>query len=676
MKIRHLSLDQAHKIAAGEVVERPANIVKELLENSIDAGATIITLSVEDGGKQLIRIVDNGCGMSPEDARICFDKHATSKISSIDELESITTFGFRGEALASVAAIARVTLMTKEAGTHEGIKLEVANSAIISEQPVAIPTGTDIACADLFYNVPARKKFLKKRDTEWRHIHQLFQAFCLDYPHIHFKLFSEGKLVHNCPPTEQPSDRLMQTLELEAHAQLISIATNRTEHNLHISGTISDHQTMRFDRNGIFFFVNNRWIKIYELVRALLKGYQNVIPQGRYPLACISISIDPKLVDVNIHPRKEEVKFMHPQVVENLITLAVKEGLEAQLSKQIKREVRFATTQDYHASHQMPPAFGEEESFWEKSNTTLRYSGHASHGSELRANGEKNLALYYEEKNIKNISLQSNSPLPILHSLDEEIFPLPFALSTDSERSEDSVYRRVVLNPEDTQSHTFANSPSKQNILSADTPNYPNEETNLTSNIRVLSQYNKTYILIEQESGLLFIDQHAAHERILYEQFRTNFEDIATVTLMFPQLIDFARADLQLLEPHLNFLNQQGIHAEIFSENQLKITAIPVHLKNASIEELLKEMLACVSENSHASAEDLSKIVHERLHAQMACKAAVKAGDTLSHEQMSELIKNLYKTPNRFSCPHGRPTSWALNLDEIEKKFKRDYRSY
>lgn len=645
MKIRHLPIDQAHKIAAGEVVERPANIVKELLENSIDAGATSITLLLEDGGKELIRIVDNGCGMSQEDARICFDKHATSKIRSIDELESINTFGFRGEALASVAAIARVTLMTKEADTHEGIKLEVANSAIISEQPVATPTGTDIAVADLFYNVPARKKFLKKKDTEWRHIHQLFQAFCLGYPHIHFKLFSEGKLIHNYPPTEQPDARLMQILELDTQTTLIPITAQRAEHNLHITGTITDHQIMRFDRNGIFLFVNNRWIKNYELVRALLKGYQNVIPQGRYPLACISISIDPKLVDVNIHPRKEEIKFMHPQVVENLITQAAKEGLESQLSMQIKREVRFAPTQTYQMPQQMP--FEEEKkdlnSILKTFNTTLPPS------PRLWRTGrsDESLPEKYAEKNISNIPLQSNSPLPfalpVLRSLDEEG-------STDSEHSEEI------------EGHTDLSS------LTA-----PHAEF---QNLKILCQYNKTYILIEQESGLLFIDQHAAHERILYEQFRTNFENIATVTLMFPQLIDFSRADLQQLEPHLEFLNQQGIHAEIFSENQLKITAIPVHLKNASIAELLKEILACIAENSHATLQDLAKIVHERVHAQMACKAAVKAGDTLSHEQMNELIQNLYKTPNRFSCPHGRPTSWALNLDEIEKKFKRDYRNY
>lgn len=249
--------------------------------------------------------------------------------------------------------------------------------------------------------------------------------------------------------------------------------------------------------------------------------------------------------------------------------------------------------------------------------------------------------------------------LPVRHSLGD-------GGSADSERSEESEYRRVVLNSEITESTPLANSPEEKKY-----------EAPAASDYQILSQYNKTYILIQQELGLLFIDQHAAHERILYEQFRTNFENIATVALMFPQLIDFARHDLQQLEPHLDFLNQHGIHVELFSENQLKVTAIPVHLKNASIEELLKEMLSCINESSaHADPKDLAKILHERVHAQMACKAAVKAGDTLSHEQMNELMKDLYKTPNRFSCPHGRPTSWVLDLNEIEKKFKRDYRSY
>lgn len=678
-KIKHLPLDQAHKIAAGEVVERPANIVKELLENSLDAGATVISLYINDGGKELIRIVDNGSGMSPEDARVCFDKHATSKISSIDELESITTFGFRGEALASVAAIAQVTLITKEADTIEGIKLTVANSAIISEEPVAAQTGTDISVANLFYNVPARKKFLKKRETEWRHIQQLFQAFCLDYPHIHFKMYSEGKLLHNCPPMHELSERFANVSELTQANSMIPISAERSDINLSVSGIISDHQIMRFDRNGIFLFVNKRWIKNHELVRAILKGYQNVIPQGRYPLASISITIDPKQVDINIHPRKEEVKFIHPGMVENLISMAVKDALEKQLSRQIKREVRFVNEEAYQ------PAFREDQaSLFNKFNTTLRYTDSSFHSEsapfdklrgDLRANDWGN------SLNNKNEEISEHSSLNNISS------PL-FALS--SEQSEaSSEYRKVAINSSSTHAKLIeqeinqnSNSSVRPELAKGYECSYPSHaqdepnEEKFNTNSNILAQFNKTYILIQQESGLLFIDQHAAHERILYEQFRSNFQNIATVSLMFPQLIEFAKADLEALEPHLEFLNQCGIHAEIFGENQIKITAIPVHLKNASIAELLKELISSVYENTNTNAQDLSKIVHEKMHAQMACKAAVKAGDVLSHEQMVELIKNLNNTPHRFSCPHGRPTCWVLQLDDLEKKFKRDYRSY
>ncbi len=647
-KIKHLPLDQAHKIAAGEVVERPANIVKELLENSIDAGATAISLYIQDGGKELIRIVDNGCGMSPEDAQVCFDKHATSKINSIDELESITTFGFRGEALASVAAIAQVTLITKEPETIEGVKLTVANSAILSQETIAAQTGTDIAVANLFYNVPARKKFLKKRETEWRHIHQLFQAFCLDYPHIHFKIYSEGKLLNNCPPMNELNERFANVCESQAHS-MIPISANRSDLNLTVSGVISDHQIMRFDRNGIFLFVNKRWIKNHELVRAILKGYQNVIPQGRYPLASISITIDPKQVDVNIHPRKEEVKFMHPGIVENLVSMAVKDGLEKQLSRQIKRDVRFAPTQEWQ------PAFESEE---------IRNVPQSTRDERI----DFFTTSYAENLDQKNI----------LNSFTEKINELPYSVRLESiEGQINPIPKSSSLRPEPTQDRNVRNPLRAQDEqLEEITYQTRNDLHSDFQTAKVLAQYNKTYILIEQESGLLFIDQHAAHERILYEQFRSNFQNITTVSLMFPQLIEFARADIHALEPHLEFLNQCGIHAEIFGENQIKITAIPVHLKNASIQELIKEILTTISENSNASATDLSKIVHEKTHAQMACKAAVKAGDTLSHEQMVELIKNLNTTPNRFSCPHGRPTSWVLQLDDLEKKFKRDYRSY
>src|SRR5438105_2316536 len=256
-KIKQLSSHEAQKIAAGEVIERPANIVKELVENSIDAGATRITIYVEDGGKQLIRVVDNGCGMDITDAQKCYERHAASKIMQVSELESIDTFGFRGEALASIASVSKITLLTKEEQNLEGTEVIIEANELQSVSTSACATGTDISIADLFFNVPARKKFLKTTQTEWRAIQLLFNAFCFDYPHIHFSLFSEGKIVHNCPPASDLKNRALQLFEPITHKHLLEISINE---GISLHAVISDHQQYRYDRSNLYFCVNKRWV--------------------------------------------------------------------------------------------------------------------------------------------------------------------------------------------------------------------------------------------------------------------------------------------------------------------------------------------------------------------------------------------------------------------------------
>lgn len=335
-KIKQLSSHEAQKIAAGEVVERPANIVKELVENSIDAGSTRISIYIEDGGKKLIRIVDNGYGMDAADAQICFDRHATSKITHVHELETINTFGFRGEALASIAAVSQITLITKEENNLEGTHITIEANNIINTNFIACPTGTDIHINNLFFNVPARKKFLKTTQTEWRAIQLLFNAFCFDYPDIHFTLFSDGKQVLNCPATHTIKNRALQLWENTMHKHFLDISVN-TE--ISVNGIISDHQQYRYDRSSIYFFVNKRWVKNHQLSSALLKGYDNVIPHGRYPIAAINITIPLHEVDINIHPRKEEVKFLHPRLVEQAIQNAIKTALERNTSHNLRKEI-------------------------------------------------------------------------------------------------------------------------------------------------------------------------------------------------------------------------------------------------------------------------------------------------------------------------------------------------
>jgi DNA mismatch repair protein MutL len=602
-KIKQLPLHEAQKIAAGEVVERPANVVKELIENSIDAGAQKINIYVNDGGQSLIRAVDDGCGMSAEDAQICFDHHATSKISSVEDLPTVQSFGFRGEALASISAVSHVTLMTKELSAKTGIKIERSQSETKNIEEVSCASGTDIIIKDLFFNVPARKKFLKNEQTEWRHIQQLFHAFCFDYQTIHFSLFSENKQVYNCPPVTSFAERAAQVWDDAAARNLITI--EYTQKNVTLTGIISNHQFYRYDRNNIYFFVNRRWVKNQQLGKALMKGYLNVIPQGRFPASVISISIDPHEVDINIHPRKQEVQFLHPRIVEQALQNCVKKSLEQNLSAQLKKPVQFHTMPEKKLSFSSEPSTTQF--------STARFDTNPQQINIAKPHFEEPLAPHNFVTNLK----QS-----------------PFV-----EQKELAVQQKVHQESDE--------------------------------NFTIIGHYKKTYILLEKEDGLFIVDQHAAHERVLYEQFKSRFGNLPTVQLLFPQIITLQEESFERIQKHFLMLEQHGIGIEIFGKNQVVIQSTPVHLKDCSMQEFLQEFSALLEQHEDLPPEEWRKALHERLHAQMACKAAIKAGDEMTYEKMRSLLHDLYKTENRFTCPHGRPTGWLLNHDELERKFKR-----
>jgi DNA mismatch repair protein MutL len=605
-KIKQLPLHEAQKIAAGEVVDRPANVVKELIENALDAGATQITIHLEQSGKKQIRIVDNGCGMTAEDAHLCFEQYATSKIQSVEELNKIATFGFRGEALASIAAVSTVTLITKEEHDEHGVKLVRSHGAPLHEEVVACTTGTDITIQDLFDNIPARKKFLKSDETEWRAILPVIQAFCMAYKNVHFKIFHDDKQVFNCHATDSLRQRAAQLWD-HSLAQAMVALPETTDHDTPITvhGIISHHHYSRYDRNHIFVFVNKRWIKNYQLVSALTKGYLNVLPQGRYPAACMFITIDPQQVDINIHPRKEEIQFLHPIKVISLIQDRVKKTLEQHLSGQIQKTLT-------------PTSFDVVSSYAHVRPLTSGHSDHTSFG----------------------IPAHMISP-------SRELAPQGFSKTLPSILNDQSEVLGSILAVSHIQEPTF-------------------------EPYKIIGQYHKTYILIEQEAGLFMVDQHAAHERILYELFSQRFDEVATVKLLFPQLIMITPAEARLIEHNYALFKEHGIDLERFSDNQISVYAIPVYLKDTKLEDIIKQIVVWLDEDNRVS--DIShptKVIHEKIHAHMACKAAVKAGDELSHEKMAHLLQDLVKTANQFTCPHGRPTGWLFSLSEIEKKFKR-----
>lgn len=592
-KIKKLPALEAQKIAAGEVVERPANIIKELLENSIDAGADTITLYLEEAGKKLIRIIDNGYGMSEDDAQLCFAHHATSKIATIHDLDAITSFGFRGEALASIASVSKTTLITMEKDTAHATQVIIEGGTQISCTHTSHAQGTELIIKDIFYNVPARQKFLKTTQTELRLITTIFQAFCFDYPMIHFTLYSEGSVLYTCPACKTIEQRTAQLWPAQEAENMIPLERIQKD-SLSIDGIISNHQQFRYDKSHLFIFVNKRLIKNQHLIKSLLKGYDTILPPNRYPTGIIYITIAQHELDVNVHPRKQEVQFLHQRIVDQ----ALQEAIRKTLTQHTHTTLQHTATQTIHSEQTQKD----------------RYPWHIKNEKPFFTTSTVSNANWYPTNNILKTSYQPQSSIhePIFHN---------------------------------------------QSV---------NSELEIEYNC--IGQLHKTYILAESSTGLVLIDQHAAHERILYEQFKSKFGSIAQIQLIFPETFILTHQESKIVQECISLFEQHGITLEQLSETSYIVRTTPVFLKNCSILEIIREITALLIDQPDGH---ITKAIHEKIHAQMACKAAIKAGDDLSKEHMHTLLRDLQKTENRSTCPHGRPTIWHISLHEIERKFKR-----
>jgi len=632
-KIKVLSPQEAIKIAAGEVVERPINIIKEVVENSIDAGANKISIFIHKAGKSLIKIIDNGIGMTPDDAKLSVTQHATSKISTVEDLETIATFGFRGEALASINAVSNVTINTKAANTQTATQIRWEFGTLQEEALSSHPTGTTLEIANLFENIPARKKFLKKDETEWRAIVTLFQAFCLDYKDIHFQLFNENGLHLNCPATTNLIDRAAQLFDTHFQKKIMPLV--ELDNKLcTVSGIISMPTYYRYDRNQIFIFVNNRWIKNIDLTKSIMKGYAGTLPPQKFPAAVIFITIATDQIDVNIHPKKEEIKFLHPKKVATIVINSIKATLEESVTQQLTMSPHNSAPLQYQQLEQPTSSFNQN--ITPKSFSFLNNSFETLNDDKPEI-VEENIKAP-TENSIENVGVESK-PVVV-----PEFLTPTFQSST----------------PESTE----------------DEPTTDQQEEIITEEqikVTIIGQYKLTYILFEKENNLVFIDQHAAHERILYERLKANFNNVPTIQLMFPAFIKLQSQDILTITPHLALLQNHGIHAEIFSDTQLIIQATPIHLKNHDLTEIIQQVIGWITHIDETDEKRITHILHEKIHTKIACSTAIKAGDKLNMEQMQQLLSDLNKIESRFSCPHGRPTFWVLPIDHLEKQFKRDY---
>lgn len=586
MPIRILPADVAAKIAAGEVVERPASVVKELLENSIDAGATEIKIKVQKGGKRLIQVADNGCGIPADEVELAFARHATSKISGVDDLVRIRTLGFRGEALASIAAVAQVTVLTRAAGETMGTLIRLADSRLVHREGRGAPAGTVVTVENLFATIPARRKFLRTDATERRHIDALVTRYAMAYPDRRFTLIHNDRLTFQTVGSDHLHDVLVKVYGLDVARQMIkvvSLPVNQDElqtTGIAVQGYVGMPSLHRASRDQITFFVNGRWVQDRMLTHALQQAYHTLLPVGRSPVAVIRIDLDPASVDVNVHPAKSEVKFHEPNAVFRTVQRTVRQALVDQAP--IPQASRWAS-----------PGQGEQ---WERRQALV------------------------------GAGVETETQLPLA---------VQRVASTDKES----------------------------------TPAF--EPPRPLPPLRVLGQVAQMYIIAEGPEGLYLLDQHAAHERVLYEQMLAQQAAVEEVsqTLLEPLTLELPLELMSVMETHRDLLVKLGFQIEPFGGQTFLVRAVPALLAHSETD--LRQVMVNVLEETLAGRQPLEWEKEERIIASICKQAAIKAGQTLSYQEMCELVRQLEATTMPRTCPHGRPTMIHLSRSQLEREFGR-----
>jgi len=609
--IRILPETVSNQIAAGEVVDRPASVIKELIENAIDAKAGKISVIIENAGKKLISVIDDGCGMDCDDAILCLEAHATSKIKVESDINNICTMGFRGEALPSIASISRLRLRTKQTDMIEGTEVLVHGGRFISETPIGCAPGTEIRIADLFFNIPARKKFLKSNTTEEKHIYSTFTLLALANPNITFELKIDGKVTVSSPGEKSLLSRLRLLLGKDlVHS---SVSVDYEHSGVHVHGYVSKPGYVRNNRREQRIFINGRPIKTNIAFSAIRDAYNTRIMKGTYPVITLFIEINPIEVDINVHPAKHEARFKN----ERLISSVIYQGITNSLQLSIKPVATAVSTQKIPLNSILQGA--------EVSYTTA------------------------EEKTIEN------EPLPLINqyfsstkNIDESVPP--------------------VLNKQ--QNRNNVNQP--HNVLRSELDTKPNIKAELTlpgsGIIKVIGLLDDTYILATSDIGLIVIDQHAAHERILFEKLlNENSVKSHSQKLLLPITIHLTRTESNIIKKYNTIFYKLGFEIEPFGDNTVLITAIPPDFPMDNISSLISDLLDDII-NSNDSKHNR---VNEASIASSACRLAVKAHDSLSLSETEELLRTLSQCNLPFTCPHGRPTVINISLKELEKRFGR-----
>ena len=688
-RIRILSDQVANQIAAGEVVDRPASVVKELLENALDAGATRIRVEVEAGGRKLIRITDDGHGMNRDDALLAFERHATSKLRTADDLLSIATLGFRGEALPSIASVARVTLETSVGGlaseAEPGTRLEIAGGKILHVDDAALPRGTTLAVADLFFNTPARRKFLRAESTELAHVTALVTHYALVHPEMHFELISATHTIVSAPPVTRTAERIYQIFGKDTLAALLPVAAEMPLHRaglpepppwkkdpdepvrdpgaLRLTGFYSKPELQKLNRNSIYIFVNKRLIRDRLLIHAITEAYRNVIPPTSFPVVLLFLEMPPEEVDVNVHPAKTEVRFRQQSLIHDFVRDSLRTALI-----QARPAAGFLAALDSAPAASptlMPPA-------------TSPLPG-APDGARADDSDQDALRAATAETEAFRLTLRAPSPVP---------GRLPFDARSlngggwgDQQAwGEAAAALFQPANPPnpDGCSPQFGgpavDGPSPATATAQVEAEQAAANLNHLGSLRPLAQLRESFILAAGDDGLWIIDQHVAHERVLFEKILRDrqVEKVQRQRLLMPMLVELKASQMVVFAQIAEELDRNGFEVEPFGPQTLAVKAAPVGLEGAALERMLAEVIDQSSADSGEVArnEDLTAL-RTRIAASIACHSAIKVNTALDPARMEWLLLELAKTSHPTSCPHGRPIALLYSWKEIQRAFHR-----
>ncbi|HEY0795973.1 MAG TPA: DNA mismatch repair endonuclease MutL [Acidisarcina sp.] len=659
-RIRILSDQVANQIAAGEVVDRPASVVKELLENALDAGATRIRVEVEAGGRKLIRVADNGSGMGRDDAMLAFERHATSKIRSSDDLLSIATLGFRGEALPSIASISRLELTTRLESDDHGTAIEIVGGKMVRVEDAGVAAGTTFTIRDLFFNTPARRKFLKAENTELSHVTALVTHYALAHPEMHFELHSATHALLIAPPVRKLSERIYQIFGSETLDQLLPMAAEvqlahaglpepppwkreeeykRPEAGmLRISGFLSKPELQKLNRNSIYVFVNHRLVRDRLILHAVGEAYRNILPPTSFPVILMFLEMPPEEVDVNVHPAKTEVRFRQQTLLHDFVRDSLRNAL---MRARPAAAFLTALTSNAHASSSLVP---------DPSGPPLSDS------------------VPYEELPPESASPPAHDQAESFHLTASEPTPVPGKLVFPEAAG--VVATALAGSTLNGTGHDCGSGMPFEDDRELTANHHETPNLNALCSLKPLGQLRESFILAVNEEGLWIIDQHVAHERVLFEKILRDreVEKVQRQRMLMPMLVDLLPEQMVLFAGIALELDRNGFEAEVFGPRTIAIKAAPVGLEGRHLERMLMEVLE--QTEREAQSENL-EAARTRIAASIACHAAIKINTPLDPTRMEWLLAALAKTDHPTSCPHGRPIALRYAWKDIQRAFQR-----